>query len=390
MATSSDEHKVLTRKKLTQILKESQNAKEVEIVDTKLTAMSTLGKNYSGDIVFCKVKAKVDGSEKDFDWAVKLPPYESKERMPMHRETYMEKKEIFFYRNVLPAWKKMIKDREAEIHLNCHASPYTEYQEGWEDGGSIIVMENMNKLGFKDAIDKKWGLDIHHAMLAMKELAKFHALGYAYLKSYPGGTDEGFEKNDYLVNDYAFVKYSPSMQKTIDAINETFFPGFVTTAKAVQEPGQDFAAAIVRFNAKENVFDQRQRMYGPDVKGFKTTCHGDAQLNNILFKYALLQKLYVVQINVTFALTCSRYEEREGGVMHPVAASWIDIAVSRYSNPCGDLSYFFYNSITPQLRRTHLEKLLGCYHDELTRCLAKLGEDPAVYPYRWEKILVYR
>ena len=69
--------------------------------------------------------------------------------------------------------------------------------------------------------------------------------------------------------------------------------------------------------------------------------------------------------------------------MRPVAASWIDIALSRYSNPCGDLSYFLYISTMPQLRRTHLDQMLGHYHDELTRCLVELGESPGIYPYRY-------
>ncbi len=80
--------------------------------------------------------------------------------------------------------------------------------------------------------------------------------------------------------------------------------------------------------------------------------------------------------------TAIRYEEEEDGKKRPVAASWIDVAMTRYSNPCGDLSYFLYNSTSPQLRRTHLGHLLGHYHDTLARCLAQLGESPVVYSYR--------
>ena len=46
--------------------------------------------------------------------------------------------------------------------------------------------------------------------------------------------------------------------------------------------------------------------------------------------------------------------------------------------------YFFYMSTTPMLRKTHLEHFLGYYHDQFVTCLHKLGEDPTVYPYRYE------
>ncbi len=78
----------------------------------------------------------------------------------------------------------------------------------------------------------------------------------------------------------------------------------------------------------------------------------------------------------------SRYEDKDGEKV-PVAASWLDVSVTRYANPCGDLVYFLYSSTTPQLRRTHLDHLLGHYHDALVRCLGQLGQDPGTYPYRW-------
>ncbi len=61
----------------------------------------------------------------------------------------------------------------------------------------------------------------------------------------------------------------------------------------------------------------------------------------------------------------------------------MDLAINRYSNPCSDICYFLYLCTMPQLRRTHLRHLLGRYHDTFVRCLAELGEDPAVYPFRY-------
>ncbi len=67
-------------------------------------------------------------------------------------------------------------------------------------------------------------------------------------------------------------------------------------------------------------------------------------------------------------------------------ASLLDMAVVRLGNPCTDLAYFFYISTTPQLRATHLEDMLGHYHDVFVRCLHELGEDPVIYPFRYSSL----
>ena len=66
----------------------------------------------------------------------------------------------------------------------------------------------------------------------------------------------------------------------------------------------------------------------------------------------------------------------------PMKCALVDISIMKWTSPCCDLAYFLYTSVTPQLRRTHLEDLLGHYHDSLMKWLFKLGEDPTIYPYR--------
>jgi hypothetical protein len=82
----------------------------------------------------------------------------------------------------------------------------------------------------------------------------------------------------------------------------------------------------------------------------------------------------------------SRYDH---GSDTPVACTLIDLAIGSWNSPAMDLSYFFFTSITPMLRRTHEKTFLGFYHDELTRNLHKLGEDPTVFPYRYINYFSY-
>ncbi len=278
------EHKILTGAKLAHMVRESEAAEDVQLLHTELESLSSQGKNYSGDIVFVDIKAKVDGKEKDLRWAVKLPPLESKERMPTHREFMVERKEIEFYTKVLPAWKKLIRERKANFEITCHDVAYAEYHDDVEKG-SILALQNLKSLGFDDALDRQNGLDIHHARLALAELAKFHALGHAHLASYPGGTKEGLEKNSAFVTDYLFVHQSPTGKKIMDSLNASMVSNFYNLLLSVQEPGQDFVGAFKKKHEEENVFAFRKTLYRPDREGFKTTCHGDTHLNNIMFKY---------------------------------------------------------------------------------------------------------
>ena len=56
--------------------------------------------------------------------------------------------------------------------------------------GSIIAMQNLASLGYRDAVNKKKGLSPEHVKLALAELAKYHACGYSWAKSYRGGIEE--------------------------------------------------------------------------------------------------------------------------------------------------------------------------------------------------------
>jgi hypothetical protein len=88
----------------------------------------------------------------------------------------------------------MIAKCNAGISLNFCNLYYTEFNEDVEEG-SIIAMQNAIPLGYKDAINKKKGLSPDHVRLALSELAKYHACGYAYMKSFPGGIEQGLKKH---------------------------------------------------------------------------------------------------------------------------------------------------------------------------------------------------
>ena len=69
-------------------------------------------------------------------------------------------------------------------------------------------------------------------------------------------------------------------------------------------------------------------------------------------------------------------------VMVPLEVSLINMTLMHWCNPCLDLVNFMFTSTTPQLRKSHLDEILSCYHDEFIKKIQMLGEDPSIYSFR--------
>jgi hypothetical protein len=92
----------------------------------------------------------------------------------------------------------MIADRNADISLNFCEVYYTEFNEDVEKG-SVIAMQNATSSGYRDANNKNKGFNPEHVKAALSELAKYHACGYAYMKSFPGGIKQGLEEHKVVI-----------------------------------------------------------------------------------------------------------------------------------------------------------------------------------------------
>ena len=53
----------------------------------------------------------------------------------------------------------------------------------------------------------------------------------------------------------------------------------------------------------------------------------------------------------------------------------------RRGNPNVDLAYFFGTSTSPEMRKDHLDQLLGFYYDKLDSNLTLLGYPRKMYPF---------
>ena len=52
-------------------------------------------------------------------------------------------------------------------------------------GKEALILDHMKNYGWRDAINKKQGLDLSHIKMAVEWLAKFHGLSYVLVKKEP-------------------------------------------------------------------------------------------------------------------------------------------------------------------------------------------------------------
>lgn len=273
------DHRILTREKVISIIKKITESDDVTIRSLTLTPGCAAGENYAGEVLACHVKAEVNSEEVTFDWMVKLS-LSDKQRRYFMRKIHMEEKEQMMYKQVIPKFKQMVQNTDVE--LNFAPSYYNEFNED----NSILVLQNMNVSNYRHPEDKKLGFDETHAKLVLDELAKFHALSFAYFNSFPGGIDHGLKEMELLVTDYFCANQDPFMKEVNDSYLEESHISIERNLEKCRDEDEkiNFKEVYQKFRQDVEPFDMRNELYAPNPSDFNILCHGDVWFNNILFK----------------------------------------------------------------------------------------------------------
>lgn len=144
--SAAKEHRVLTKEKITQIVREVEKTEDVEVTKLSVEPGPAKGENFSGEVMATNFTAKIGGTSKDYHWMVKLPPSDPS-RAAMVKAMKMEVKEFRVYRELIPAFEKLVRDAQADIELHFAPTPYLELDEETAHDASktsILAMENLN------------------------------------------------------------------------------------------------------------------------------------------------------------------------------------------------------------------------------------------------------
>ncbi|XP_020278272.1 uncharacterized protein LOC109851991 [Pseudomyrmex gracilis] len=141
------------------------------------------GENYGSTIlsVHAVIKRDDNAQEEDLYLVAKMPPPTEYQRK-IFDSPYTFKKEIFMYEDIVPYYREL--EREAGLKENelfdilpkyyqsrLSLNPDIEF-----DDNAVILMENLKMRGYYTC-NRAIGCDHEHAKVAIRAMARFHALG---------------------------------------------------------------------------------------------------------------------------------------------------------------------------------------------------------------------
>ncbi|KAL0822213.1 hypothetical protein ABMA28_004343 [Loxostege sticticalis] len=235
--------------------------------------------------------------------------------------------EIYFYLELSKILEELQADAQIPIEeryttVKCYKESTTEH----------IVMDNMIKRGFCT-----WNrfdvISLGFAETAIKQLAKFHSLGFVLQEKRP---------------QYFKEKIMP--MRFPWRFNENFQKFFENSAENVLDYLEDDAKSKLKKNITA-LFEKGQNCTN-DRESTLTMCHGDYRPNNILIKTL------------------------EGKITGMVP---VDYQLIHHGSPLSDLLYFIFGATDREFRRKHLEYLKNLYYDTMKQFLKYFDMDVQTY-----------
>ncbi|XP_034250726.1 uncharacterized protein LOC117651089 [Thrips palmi] len=311
-----------------------------------VSAGSQAGDNYLG--VLYRVVVTEDGEdEPGLRLIFKAMPPSATRRKQMRLPVCFDR-EIFMYREVLPAFARFLADKGVDdVHepgLFPNTARFHEASASGEDGQDTLVLEDMRPLGFT-MHDRRVGLDEHHVRPVFKALAFLHATSMAMEAQRP----QEFAKLRDQFTENLLTPQHPAMAHLGKILSPTY--EFI---KDKHPAGSEVHAKVKAFI--DSSLSTMEHLVSKTAKG-SAISHGDSWTNNILFKY------------------------KKPGVVEDVCL--LDFQVARYAPPVLDLVYLIYSCTEREWRQQHLQAVLKEYHDKLSDTLRRLGSDPEEL-YSWE------
>ncbi|XP_065361411.1 uncharacterized protein LOC135955053 [Calliphora vicina] len=281
---------------------------------------SANGDNFCSEIYQVDVQYELNGNAEKQNFIVKI-------MIPEIAEIGSNEKEMFNI--VLPAMEKCLNvvegENENKLYAKCLISEANKREE-------FYVLENLNSLGYYCA-DRIKGLDLQHALVLMRKIAKFHAASMLYAKQFPQVVKSlrasHFEKgaSDVIAQAITFggFEYVGNMIKN--------WPKYEALSERVH-------AVIPKFNQLV------MEVVNSNNSKFNVINHGDLWVNNFLYKYDI-----------------------DSG--RPIDVLFVDFQ-NCFWGSCGfDINWFLNTSLELQVLRENRLQLIQTYYDVLQQTLEK-------------------
>jgi len=332
-----------TEEKILRVLKQNEKTDDIIIVKMEDASGNVKGEGFMAALIILKVEAVVNRQHKTYSWVVKSMPREAKKAI-MTMKFKLDEREVDFFGHLLPAIKQFLSEKGVpELLPNFCSVPYS----SWTEDDKVLIMQNLKEEGWRDAVNKKAGLDIEHVRAAIKWLASFHAITYSFLQEYAGGLKKAEQDFDIFFWSFGgMVDWDKEVAPFRDVGNNGQREMFRTFEN------EGCSGKYSRF--LEDIIDKHLDLRTAAMKvrdhqkfKLKTICHGDAWFNNMMFKYRDDKKLDDI--------------------------IFIDFQIAGYLSPAIDLAYFLSLSTTKEIRSKYLEHILTLYHTIFVNTIERFG-----------------
>jgi hypothetical protein len=227
--------------------------------------------------------------------------------------------------------RKRQADLLGEIFPKCY---YAESGAACVGGREIIVLEDMVPRGFTPSAELIV-LDYAHCAVALRQLARFHAVFYGMKK---------LETSSFhaMVKNIRTPKFGQISHGDMNHFFKTTSYRAVRYLEVRREIDQSTLDRVK--NRLEHAGKHLVDLLEPK-EPLAVLCHGDFCRYNIFFRY-------------------------DSG--KPCDAVLFDFQNVKYASPAIDLSLFMYMNTSSELRNHHWDDLFGEYHTTLTQTLARI------------------
>ncbi|XP_076249631.1 uncharacterized protein LOC143188955 [Calliopsis andreniformis] len=313
-----------------------------QVIVENFTTKSLLppGENFGSTILSVNVDYKNghEGQKKELHLIAKmLPPTEFQRRIFNSERTFT--KEIFMYETIIPAYNKLETEcglRQTELFdilPKFYGSRLSMQPDQDFDDNAVFLMENLKTNGYYTG-NRSIGYDIEHSEMAVKTLARFHALGIA-LKQKKPGIFEMFKMHAR----YLKIEGNP------DAM-------FTSILEKIKE---DPEMSLYYDKCQKVLTGLEMDDLWADVprEPWMTIIHSDFWVNNILFHRNAKNQLDDIK--------------------------FVDFQMYLYSSCIRDLIFYLFSSVVVETSDSQLEELMDLYYETLINTLTTMKCDTSVF-----------
>jgi hypothetical protein len=313
----------------------NKSSQRVETKTCKVVHKAAGDDHFTSTVSFINLELEFEHqAPQAYSLLVKVSPED-----PIYRNYYstdvLFHNEIHIYTEVIPFVEEFLRKRQTDLLGEIFPKYYYgDSGAACVGGKDIIVLENMVPRGFTASAERLF-LDYDHCAVALRQLARFHAVSYG-MKKLENSRFHAMLKNIRTRNfghisledrNYFYKAMSLRALRYLEGRQEMDQATLDRVLKRLEHAGQHFLELM---EPKEPL---------------AVLCHGDFCRNNILFRY-------------------------DSG--KPCDAVLFDFQQVTYASPAIDLSFFMYLNTSSEHRHQHWDDLFGEYHTTLTQTLARM------------------